>query len=178
MANATDDSRSTPIARELPVVGERREVRLAGIRVAGRRRRPSGERASLERNLRGAGRFWLIGGIFMVMLWISLFAFPASADWWTRQDTALLRRIVDIRTAGLTSVADAVALLGSEWFLRVLRIGTLLALVFLHRWRHFFAVILAILAVQASVDLIGFLIGRPRPFVPIIGGWEGVSSIP
>lgn len=177
MASPQDDiaNQAKPIARELPIVGRRREVRLAGIRVAGRRRRPSGERASLQRDLRGAGRFWLIGGTLMVVLWISLFAFPATADWWTRQDTVLLRRFVSARTEGLTSAADLVALLGSEWFLRVLRIGTLLALIFVHRWRHFFAVILAILIVQTSVDVIGYLVGRPRPFVPMIGDWSGPS---
>lgn len=167
--------RSEPIARELPDVGVRREVRVAGIRVAGRRRRPSGEKQSLQRDLRTSGRLWLVNGIIMILIWILLFAFPASADWWTRQDTALLNRFVDIRTAALTSIADVVALLGSEWFLRVLRIATLLALIFVHRWRHFFAVLLAILLVQATVEIVSYLVGRPRPFVPMIGGWEGPS---
>jgi membrane-associated phospholipid phosphatase len=111
----------------------------------------------------------------MIAIWISLFAFPATADWWTRQDTVLLRRIADIRTSALTSIADAVAVLGSSWFLRVLRIGTLLALIFVHRWRHFFAVVLAILIVQGTVEIIGYVVGRPRPFVEIIGSWEGPS---
>ncbi len=167
--------RSEPIARELPDVGVRREVRVAGIRVAGRRRRPSGEKQSLSRDLRTSGRLWLVNGIIMILIWIMLFAFPATADWWTRQDTALLNRFVDIRTASLTSIADFVALLGSEWFLRVLRIGTLLALIFVHRWRHFFAVLLAILLVQGTVEIVSYIVGRPRPFVPMIGGWEGPS---
>ncbi|MDJ0952369.1 MAG: phosphatase PAP2 family protein [Acidimicrobiia bacterium] len=176
MADPQDGSGNQPtIARELPTIGERRELRLAGIRVAGRRRRPSGERAAIERDLRRSGRFWLIEGASMILIWILLFAFPASAEWWTRQDTELLRRIVEIRSDALTSIADAAALLGSEWVLRVLRIGTLLALVFVHRWRHFFAVLLAILIVQGSVDLISHLVGRPRPFVPMIGTWEGPS---
>ena len=167
--------RSEPIARELPDVGVRREVRVAGIRVAGRRRRPSGEKESLRRDLRASGKLWLVNGIIMILIWISLFAFPATADWWTRQDTALLNRFVDIRTTALTSVADVAAILGSEWFLRVLRIGTLLALIFVHRWRHFFAVILAILLVQGTVEIVSYIVGRPRPFVPMIGGWEGPS---
>ncbi len=175
MIDGEDGSDRRPIARELPTIGERRGFRVAGIRVAGRRRRPSGERAALERDLRGAGRFWLIGFALMILLWISLFTFPTSAEWWTDQDNALLRRVVEMRSATATSIAEALALLGSGWFLRILRIATLLALVVFRRWRHFFAVILAILIVQASVDLIQFLVGRPRPFVPIIGGWEGPS---
>jgi tRNA A-37 threonylcarbamoyl transferase component Bud32 len=168
-------TRSEPISRELPEVGVRREVRVAGIRVAGRRRRPSGEKEPLRRDLRTSGKLWLVDGIIMILIWVSLFAFPATADWWTRQDTALLNRFVDIRSATLTSLADVIAILGSEWFLRVLRIGTLLALIFVHRWRHFFAVILAILLVQATVEIVGHFVGRPRPFVPMIGGWEGPS---
>jgi tRNA A-37 threonylcarbamoyl transferase component Bud32 len=111
----------------------------------------------------------------MILIWITLFAFPATADWWTRQDTVILRRIVNIRTSALTTIADAVAVLGSEWFLRILRIGTLIALIVVHRWRHFFAVILAIVLVQGSVDIIGYFVGRPRPLVPMIGSWEGPS---
>ena len=156
-------------------MGVRREVRVAGIRVAGRRRRPSGEKAALRGDLQTSGRVWLLGGIIMIMLWISLFAFPATSDWWTRQDTSLLQKIVDIRSSALTSIADAVAVLGSSWFLRILRIGTLLALIFVHRWRHFFAMVLAILLVQGAVEFIGYVVGRPRPFVEIIGSWNGPS---
>jgi tRNA A-37 threonylcarbamoyl transferase component Bud32/membrane-associated phospholipid phosphatase len=171
----TPFEQSEPIARELPSVGARREVRVAGIRVAGRRRRPSGEKAALRGDLQTSGRVWLLGGIIMIVLWISLFAFPATSDWWTRQDTSLLQEIVDIRSSALTSIADAVAVLGSSWFLRILRIGTLLALIFVHRWRHFFAVVLAILLVQGAVEFIGYVVGRPRPFVEIIGSWNGPS---
>ena len=159
----------------LPSVGVRREVRVAGIRVAGRRRRPSGEKAALRGDLDASGRVWLLSGLIMIAIWVSLFAFPATADWWTRQDTVVLRRIVDIRSSALTSVADAIAFLGTGWFLRVLRIGTLLALVFVHRWRHFFAVVLAILLVQGAVEIVGYVVGRHRPFVEIIGSWEGPS---
>ncbi len=35
----------TRVARELDLVGHRREFRFAGVRVVGRRRRPSGEKA-------------------------------------------------------------------------------------------------------------------------------------
>jgi len=164
-----------PIERGLPAIGVRREVRIAGIRVAGRRRRPSGERAPLQRELRAAGRLWLLAGFVMIALWVSLFAFPATTDWWTRHDTRIVQLFVDARNSTLTSIADVVAVLGASWFHRVLRIGMLLALIFVRRWRHFFAVVLSILIVQASVELIGDFVGRPRPFVPIIGDWEGPS---
>lgn len=166
---------SRPVERGLPTIGVRREVRVAGIRIAGRRRRPSGERAPLERQLRTTERLWLLAGLVMVAIWASLFAFPATTNWWTRHDTSILRRFVDIRSDSLTSIADAIAVLGSSWFLRIFRIATLLALVFIRRWRHFFAVILAILLVQWTVDALQEVVGRPRPLVPLIGSWEGAS---
>lgn len=164
-----------PIERGLPAIGVRREVRIAGIRVAGRRRRPSGERAPLERELRFAGKVWLLAGIVMIGVWISLFAFPATRDWWTRHDTSFLQRVVELRTDTLTSISDAIAILGTAWFNRILRIATLLALIFVRRWRHFFAVILAILLVQGTVEIVKHFVGRPRPFVVLIGDWGGPS---
>ena len=165
----------TPIERSLPELAVRREVRIVGIRVAGRRRRPSGEKPPLQRELHTLGRLWLFGGVAMVALWISLFAFPETTDWWTDRDTSILEWFVDIRTSTRTSIADVVAVLGSSWFLRVLRIGTVLALISVRRWRHFFAMVLAIIIVQTTVGIIQEVVGRPRPFVLIIGDWEGAS---
>jgi membrane-associated phospholipid phosphatase len=165
----------TPIEPGLVDFGERREVRIAGVRLAGRRRRPSGEKAPLQRELRTSGRLWLVGGLAMVVLWITLFAFPESAGWWSDRDHSILEWFVDIRNDTLTSVADAVALLGSSWFVRVVRIGTLIALLAVRRLRHVFAVLLAIIVVQVAVDSMQDFIGRPRPLVPIIGDWDGAS---
>jgi membrane-associated phospholipid phosphatase len=164
-----------PIERELPAVAHRREMRIVGVRVSGRRRRPSGEKAPMQRELRTAGKIWLVSGIVTIVLWVSLFAFPGSADWWTRHDNALAQRFVEIRSGGLTAVADAVAVLGATWFVRILRVGTLLALIFVRRWRHFFAVLIALLLVTATVEIVREGVGRPRPFVPIIGSWKGPS---
>ena len=164
---------ATPIGRSLPELAVRREVRFVGVRVAGRRRRPSGERPPMQRELHTAGRLWLLGGIAMVALWISLFAFPGTAEWWTARDNTVLGWFVDIRTSSLTSLADAVTVFDSSWFLRVLRIGTIIALITVRRFRHIFAVLLAIILVQATVELIQEFVGRPRPFVPIIGDWDG-----
>ncbi len=175
MENLGESQESTPIEPGLPALGERREIRIAGIRVAGRRRRPSGEKAPLPRELRTAGRLWLLGGLAMVAIWISLFAFPESANWWTDRDNSILEQFVEARSSALTSLADATALLGSSWLIRILRIGALLALLFVRRFRHFFAVLLAIILVQATVDGLQEVVGRPRPLFPIIGDWEGAS---
>jgi membrane-associated phospholipid phosphatase len=111
----------------------------------------------------------------MVAIWFLLFAVPATTNWWTRVDTEILRWFVDLRTAAATSIARATHVLGSEWFVRVLRVGTLVALIFVRRWRHFFAVLIAILIVTITVDGVRELVGRIRPGVPIIGLWEGPS---
>ena len=111
----------------------------------------------------------------MVALWVSLFALPGTTDWWTNRDNSVLGWFVERRTGTLTSLADAGALLGSSWFVRVLRIGTIVALISVRRMRHFFAVVLAIILVQATVEIIQEFVGRPRPFVPIIGDWEGAA---
>jgi membrane-associated phospholipid phosphatase/tRNA A-37 threonylcarbamoyl transferase component Bud32 len=170
----SDESQvATPVERSLPELAERREVRIAGVRLAGRRRRPSGEKAPLQRDLHTVGRLWLLGGVAMVALWISLFAFPGTASWWDARDASILEWFVDMRSSSLTSLADAATVFGSAWFLRVLRIGTIIALITVRRFRHVFAVLLAIILVQATVDIIQEFVGRPRPFVPIIGDWAG-----
>lgn len=143
--------------------------------VAGRRRRPSGEREPLPRELQRSGLIWLMAGLAMIAIWISLFSFPATTDFWEKVDAAVLRRFVALRTASLDRVADGIQVLGQDWFVRTLRIGTLVALAFVRRWRHFFAFLLAVLIVDIAVDGLREAIGRPRPFVPITAHWVGPS---
>ena len=164
-----------PVARELDLVGGRREFKLAGVTVAGRRRRPSGEAAPLPRDLRGSAQLWMAVGVLTVVVWLWLFVVPSSTQWWDRQDSKVLQWIVELRTDGLTAVAKALNALTTEWFIRGLRIGTLIALVFVKRWRHFFGFFLAVLIVQGIGELLQDMIGRSRPLVPILADWEGAS---
>jgi len=160
---------------ELDLVGGRREFKIAGITVAGRRRRPSGEAAPLPRDLRGAGQLWIIFGALTVLIWIWLFVSPASTQFWTDQDYRTLDWLIDRRTQLATGIAKALNLLTTEWFLRVLRLGSLLALVLVKRWRHFFAFLIAVLIVEGVFDVLQDMIGRHRPLVPILVDWEGAS---
>lgn len=161
------------VARELDLVGRRREFKIAGVKVAGRRRRPSGGAAPLPRELRTAGQLWLLAGIGMIIVWFSLFAVPSSTEWWTIQDQKVLDWMVDRRTDAWTSLAKALNALTSEWLVRFLRVGTLLALIFVKRWRHFFAVLLAVFIVEVAGVFVQEWVGRARPLVPIITEWEG-----
>ncbi|MDJ0953702.1 MAG: hypothetical protein QNJ81_08480 [Acidimicrobiia bacterium] len=172
-----DQSPGNPgaVARELDLVGGRREFKIAGITVAGRRRRPSGEAAPLPRDLRGAAQLWLLLGVLTLLIWVWLFVVPTSTQWWTDQDYKVLTWLVDMRTDALTSVANGFNFLTSEWFIRVLRIGTLLSLIFVKRWRHFFAFLIAVLIVEGTGDVLQDMIGRQRPLVPILADWEGAS---
>jgi len=168
------------VAPELSLVGRRREFKVAGINIAGRRRRPSGEAAPLPRELRTAGQLWLISGLGMIVVWFVLFAAPSTTEWWTIQDHKVLEWLVERRTDTLTNLAKAFNVLTSDVLIRILRVGTLLALVFVKRWRHFFGVLIAILIVEGTSELITEMVGRPRPLVPILADWQGPShpSVP
>ncbi len=163
------------VSAELAEIGERREVRVAGMRVAGRRRRPSGEKEPLPRDLRASGRFWLLMGLGTVVIWVSLYAFPGTRQWWDARDLSVNLWFADRRTAWLTDLADFVHALGSAWFFRPVRWGMLIALAFFKRWRHFFAAILAFATVEISVEALANSIGRPRPFVEVLAPWAGYS---
>ena len=165
------------VARELDLVGKRREFKVAGVKVAGRRRRPSGGVAPLPRDLRTAGRLWLLSGLAMVVIWFSLFVVPSSKDWWTVQDYKVIDWLVDRRTDTLTTIAKGLNFLTTAWFVRLLRLATLLALVFVKRWRHFFAVIIAIFVVAATGYGVQEAVGRPRPLVPILVDWVGPVNL-
>ena len=156
-------------------IGHRREVRLAGIQLSGRRRRPSGEKPPLPRQLKRSGWFWLIAGIGLGLLWLSLFAFPATTTFWATADHAVLNWFVDIRTDAATTVMKWVQLLGSLWVIRPIRWVTLIVLAVFRRWRAFFGVLIAFVLVDTMQRALSDAIARPRPLVEIIGEWGGYS---
>ena len=164
----------------LGTLGQRRVVRVGGVRFIGRRRRPSGEKAPLPRELQASGIFWLVAGITVVLTWISLFAWPETTNWWTDRDLSVLRWLEDLRTATATTVMKALHALGSAWAIRPLRWATVLVLVVYKRWRHLFAGLVAFAVVHEISAGLADAVGRPRPFVEIIGSWSGYShpSIP
>jgi membrane-associated phospholipid phosphatase len=156
-------------------VGQRREVRVAGIRVSGRRRRPSGEKEPLPRDLKASGWFWLAVGVFLFGLWVSIFAWTESTSWWTDRDLALLQWLVDLRTTATTKGMEAFHALGSEWVNRPLRWGAVLVLIVFKRWRHLFAGIAAIAIAENVAEWLTWEVGRTRPLVTQIGDWHGYS---
>ena len=167
--------RPTGAGPALGGVGARRQVQLAGIRLSGRRRRPSGEKPPLPRDLDRSGQLWVLMGILTAILWSSLFAFPKTTDFWTRVDHRALNWLVDLRTEWLTDVMQSLHALGSVWFIRPLRWLIMGVLVGFRRFRILAGVIVAFVIVDTVQRVLAEAIGRPRPFVDIIGDWIGYS---
>ncbi|HSR15281.1 MAG TPA: tetratricopeptide repeat protein, partial [Gemmatimonadales bacterium] len=163
------------VARQLEGVGDRLEVRVAGIRFSGRRRRPTGERPPLPIQLRASGWVWLALGGTVFAVWGSLFLWPESADWWDARDRSVLAFMLDIRSAWATTLAGAVHAIGQPWAWRPLRWLTLATLAATRRWRHFFGALLSFLLLEVIVNTVVIAIARPRPLTTAIGSWTGYS---
>jgi tRNA A-37 threonylcarbamoyl transferase component Bud32/membrane-associated phospholipid phosphatase len=129
----------------------------AGSSRWGKRRRPSGEPPPLPRQLGVSGRVWI-----------------ATFNRW---DSAALRGVAVLRTGWLTTLMLGInALLASRWTIRILRLGTMAALVGLRRWRHLVIFLSCVVVVELAAYQLTLLIARPRPHgVRIIGRWEGLS---
>ena len=178
MTDVSDHDQVVATSEDLATLGDighRRQLRLAGIQLAGRRRRPSGEKPPLPRELRRSGWFWLIAGLALAALWISLFAFPATTNFWASVDHAVLNWFVDVRSDPATTVMKWLQFLGSLWIIRPIRWVTLIVLAVFRRWRAFFGVLIAFIVVDTMQRVLSNAIARPRPIVEIIGNWTGYS---
>lgn len=154
---------------------EPRERRRRG-RKADVRRRPSGEAPALPRELGRSGRFWLIVVGYFVVTLIAVLLFGSMARLYERIDTVQLRWIAGIRTDPLTRIMETIALLGSVWVIRVLRWGTITALIVVRRWRHLVIFLSALIVEEIVAYSLTLFIHRPRPLdVVILGPWLGFS---
>ena len=164
-----------PYGSALGDVGRQRTVQVAGVRFAGRRRRPSGDKPPLPRELGTSGRIWLAVGLCSVLIWFFLFAVPGTGDWWGTRDNQVERWFVSIRGPTLTSVMLGLHALGSAWFIRPLRWAAIIVLVVYRKWRILAGVLVAFMIEGLTVSLVAQAVHRPRPFVEIIGDWTGYS---
>jgi tRNA A-37 threonylcarbamoyl transferase component Bud32/membrane-associated phospholipid phosphatase len=124
-----------------------------------------------------SGRVWIALAALIVASGGLTLAYQALAAGFNRWDSAALRGVAVVRTAWLTTLMVGVnALLASRWTVRILRLGTLVALVGLRRWRHLVTLLGSVVAVELAAYQLALLIARPRPHgVTIIGRWEGFS---
>lgn len=149
---------------------------LARVPRLRRRRRPSGEPPPLPRPINVSGRLYVAMAGLLVMLWLVGFGIEPFSSWLDRADASALRALAELRSDGVTDVMRALHSLGSEWPSRILRWGTILALLGLRRFRHAVVFLGVILVVTSISNTIALTIGRPRPVgVEILAGWDGYS---
>ena len=121
------------------------------------RRRPSGTRPPLPKNLRGAARFWLIMILLLVVApFLGLGAAAGSGSYVGEINDAARKLLEPAHSAGLTGVIGAVSLLGSVWTLGILRLAACAALVMFRRWQH-------LLAFAGSVLVVGWVVHATTP---------------
>jgi tRNA A-37 threonylcarbamoyl transferase component Bud32 len=144
---------------------------------AGRRRRPSGAPPPLPRQLGVSGWVWVTLSASFIAIILVAVAFRSIGNDFERWEVAVLRRIAAVRTGWLTTLVLGInTALAAEWTIRILRLGTLAALVGLRRWRHLLTFLGSVVAVELAVYQLNIFQARPRPIgVRIIGSWEGVS---
>jgi membrane-associated phospholipid phosphatase len=164
------DERSAPASH-----AERARARTR-LRVHRKRRRPSGEPPPLPRELRRSGRFWLMGFVFILAVFILLVVLKPTDRVLERLDTWILQGLQAIRTPWLTRLARGLNALASVNVNLTLRWATILTLIFFRRWRHLAVFVGAILLVGWFGTALADFVARPRPFdVVIIGSWDGFS---
>ncbi|HSH33982.1 MAG TPA: phosphatase PAP2 family protein, partial [Actinomycetota bacterium] len=140
------------------------------------RRRPSGEAPPLPREIGRSGKFWLFMVGYFVATLIGVLLFEPMARLYERTDTSFLHLLAEGRNDILTEIMQAIALLSSRWVLRVLRWGTIIALIATRRWRHLFVFLGALIAEEVVAYLLTLVIHRPRPLgVEILAPWQGFS---
>ena len=148
-----------------------------GPRGAGKRRRPSGEPPPLPRQLGVSGRVWIVLGASVPVVVGVLLAYGALGVAFDRWDSAILRQVAVLRSGWLTTLMVGVnAVLVSRWTIGILRLGTMVALVGLRRWRHLVIFLGCVVAVALAAFQLAMFQARVRPLgVTIIGGWDGFS---
>src|SRR2546423_2218953 len=101
------------------------------------RRRPSGARPPLPKNLRGAARFWLVMiSLLVVAPFLGLGAAAGSGSYVGEINDPARKLFEHAHSAGLTGVIGAVSLLGSVPTLGILRLATCAVLGMFRRGAH------------------------------------------
>ena len=145
-------------------------------RRSGRRRRPSGEPPPLPRPINASGRFYLAVAVGLVLFVVALKAFDPLYRTLLAGDTAVLRWFESLRGDPLDTLMLRLNGLGSEWVVRVMRWGTVLALLAFRRFRHLVVFLGVSLVVETLDSALALQVGRLRPVgVDIIGHWDGYS---
>ena len=154
-----------------PAIHRERPPAVPGLAAGVIRRRPSGARPPLPKNLRGAARFWLVMiSLLVVAPFLGLGAAAGSGSYVGQINDAARKLFEPAHSAGLTGVTGAVSLLGSVWTLGIVRLAACAVLVMFRRWQH-------LLAFAGSVLVVGWVVhattpaGTPGTPCPPVWAW-------
>jgi tRNA A-37 threonylcarbamoyl transferase component Bud32 len=141
------------------------------------RRRPSGEPPPLPRKIGVSGRIWILLAVSLVGLVGLVLVSTTLGTGFDRFDFAITRRIVSLRSGGITSLVRVVAtVLASRWTVRILRVATVIPLIGFRRWRHLLTFLGSVIAVEIATYELAIFVASPRPLgVDIIGRWKGFA---
>ncbi len=119
---------------------------------------------------------WLGLFVVAVVLWVLAYAVQSFQPPVERVDDAILDAIAHVRTQWLTAATRALSLLGSVWFLLILRWGTIATLAVFKRWRQLVTFVVSVAALRTLAGIMALVLGRPRPpGIRILGAWQGYS---
>jgi tRNA A-37 threonylcarbamoyl transferase component Bud32/membrane-associated phospholipid phosphatase len=157
--------RSAQVARPAPPA-------IARVRS---RRRPSGEAPPLPRALNASGKFWLGLSAVVLVMWVVVVV-TGTITVFDVVDTRILQAIAEVRSPGLTEVAEVAGVLGTATAIHVLWLSNLVLLAAFRRWRHLFVWLGVGLLVANLGGALAMTLMRPRPYeVEVIGDWSGFS---
>src|SRR5437773_7011189 len=140
-----------------------------------RRRRPSGEPPPLPRELGRTGRHWAWLMAAVLALWGLVLGFGLGPQF-DRVDHWILRRVVAVRTDGLTDVAKHLQWLGSHQMMVLARWLALPVALAFKRFRHALVFIGSLLVTATITEGVAVVSHRPRPWgVEILGSWNGYA---
>ena len=141
----------------------------------GRRRRPSGERPPLPRDLSRSGRWWAWATVCVLVVWF-VYVVTALGTSIDRFDLAILRWVADHRWEPLTDLAVQLQTAGGERAILVVRWMALVPALWYHRFRQALVFVSCILVSTFLTANLSYGFGRPRPVgIPILGEWTGFS---
>ena len=149
--------------------------RVALPEPGGRRRRPSGERPPLPRDLSRSGRWWSWAVVGVVVYWVVLVVTDAEVAI-DRFDHAVLGWIVDQRRPFLDELFVSMQAAGGERAILVVRWAALVPALWFRRYRHALVFVGCILVSTWLTANLSYGFGRARPLdVHILGEWSGFS---